>query len=310
MSVTTTPGRDGIRVLLADRDPSIRAEFERLGAQEGWRCATVPDAAGVLSTLEREPFDILVTDLIMPELSSGELLQRLRGASVGDAGRRVIVLAARDRMASADAWIRAGAADVVISPVNVEVVRLAVERLAATLADPMSSDNDAAYRFVAVERTVWELTSQELASIKFPLHIAERLYRVGRIDTTTRLRLELAFQEALQNSLEHGNLELDSDWREDFDEHGVDRYGLERTRRLADPHFGLRKLYIETFFEGSRLTIRIRDEGKGFVPAPDAVTPTQDLCSGRGLAIIKGSVDEVHFAHDGTEVTLTKIIPS
>lgn len=310
MSITTPPGPDTLRVLLADRDPVIRAQFERLGEVEGWRCATVPDAAGILTALEREPFDILITDLVIAEMSATELLRRLRGAAGSEAARRVIVLAARERLGSADQWIREGASDVVMAPVNVDAVRLAVERLAANLIESESGEDDTAYRFVSAERGMWELSSTELAAIKFPLYIAERLYRAGRIDKTERLRLELAFQEALLNALDHGNLELDSVWREEFDERGIDRYERERTQRLADPRYGKRKVFIETVLERSCLTIRIRDEGRGFCPSSTVAVTTLPLCSGRGLAIIKGSVDDVHFARNGTEITLTKFLPS
>jgi DNA-binding response OmpR family regulator len=310
VSENTSPAREALGVLLAERDPSIRAQFERLGEQAGWRCATVSDAAGMLSKLERESFDIVITDLVAPEMSSADLLKRLRGASEGDAGRRVIVLAAKERLGSADTWIRAGASDVVMAPVNVEAVRLAIERIATVFTQSEQGEDDSAYKFVSAERGTWELTSRELATIKFPLYIVERLYRAGRVDKTEKLRLELAFQEALLNALDHGNLELDSVWREEFDDRGIDRYSRERALRLADPRFGTRKVFIETILERSCLTIRIRDEGKGFNPPVDIATPTQPLCSGRGLAIIKGSVDEVHFAHDGTEITLIKFLPS
>jgi anti-sigma regulatory factor (Ser/Thr protein kinase) len=220
----------------------------------------------------------------------------------------VLVVSPREHLGEADRWIRAGATDVVTSPVNIEALGEALQRVIEGLQEDTAEEPG--YRFVASERGVWEITAVELATMRFPLYIAERLYRSGRIDKLSKLRLELAFQEALLNGLDHGNLELDSAWREEIDDAGVDRYSVERRRRLSDPFFAQRKIFIETALEGVRLTIRIRDEGRGFTQSESASRETQPLCSGRGLAIIKGSVDEVHFAHNGTEITLIKVLSS
>lgn len=309
MATTTPSTGDTPRVLFADSDSATRALFERLGNRFGWSCESVSDAAGVLGALAGRDFDILVTNLAIPQMSSMELLHALRGTAARDGGRRVIVVAPRELLPEADRWIREGASDVVMSPINIELLGAALQRAVEDLKGDDSAAGDPTDRFVASERGVWEITSRELATIRFPLHITERLYRSGRIDKNLKLRLHLAFQEALLNALDHGNLELESAWREEIDGAGVDRYSLERRRRLEDPHYADRKIYIETVLEGERLTLRIRDEGKGFTEKTTDAVATLPLCSGRGLAIIKGSVDEVHFARNGTEITLIKFLP-
>ena len=61
--------------------------------------------------------------------------------------------------------------------------------------------------------------------------------------------------------------------------------------------------------DGSRLLVRITDEGKGFLPseAQSAKRGRDDLpVFGRGLAIMNGSLDDVAFSMQGRQVTMIK----
>lgn len=310
MSITITTGRDTPRVLFAERNAANRTLFEQLGERFGWVCEFVVDAAAALHALKGSRFDVLVTDLVFPQVPPAELLRQLRDTASDAGGQRVIVLTPREHIAEAADWIRDGATDVLVSPIDIEELGAAVQRVVEDRRPDVSSVDDPSSRYLKAERGVWEISSLDLARMKFPFLIVERLFRAGRVDKSSKMRLELAFQEALLNALDHGNLELDSAWREEFDGVGVDRYSVERRLRLNNPKYANRKIVIETILEGVRLSVRIRDEGRGFTPRAVPTLPTQPLCSGRGLAIIKGSVDEVHFAHHGTEITLIKFLPS
>lgn len=164
-------------------------------------------------------------------------------------------------------------------------------------------------RFVpmgTVVRAQHVFRSDELADQRVNLAVVDQLVDSGQLDKRVRMQLELAFQEALSNSLEHGNLELDSAWREDVDSLGVDRYSLTRAQRLLDPKFGSRKVTIIIECDRDILEIRIGDEGPGFVPKPRPISAGDTLSSGRGLALIEECLDEVLYERGGREVVMRK----
>ncbi len=69
---------------------------------------------------------------------------------------------------------------------------------------------------------------------------------------------------------------------------------------------------IRFIFEGARLQVRIKDQGKGFNPekVSDPLAPENLLKeSGRGIFILSSLMDEVkyEFYEDGTEIILEKV---
>jgi two-component sensor histidine kinase len=126
---------------------------------------------------------------------------------------------------------------------------------------------------------------------------------------TDALKIRLAVQEAVLNGLEHGNLELDSQWKEELSPDGRDKFSSMRKRRLADPAYADRSVTVNLVYGDGRLEITVRDEGKGFLNArgvPDSCKVDSLSCSGRGLALMSSAVDEVQFGENGSEVTMIK----
>lgn len=164
-------------------------------------------------------------------------------------------------------------------------------------------------KFVTASRTVYEMTSAELDVSKFRLHVLEQLINAGRIDLITANRLKLCFQEALTNSLDHGNLELESGWKDEVDENGLDKYTKIRKSRLQDDKFSTRLIFIDAEFDGSRLSVMIKDQGKGFdiTKKIKEAKDNQDN-HGRGLFLMNRILDEVSYRKGGTEVLLVKNI--
>ena len=159
------------------------------------------------------------------------------------------------------------------------------------------------------ETIVFECRVCEFANHFLSLPILERLLGDGRIDLPTQQRLRLAFEEAFANSMEHGSLELDSEWKEQYDESGVDRYTKERKSRLEDPQFSNRLVKVETGYDGHKLVIKISDEGRGFMLSKMRETLLDSPVTtfhGRGLRIIASIMDEVDFDSSGTTITMVK----
>lgn len=73
------------RVLLAEDEPQVRRLAERTLASAGYRVMVADDGEAAVRMLEsqRQPFDLLVTDLLMPGLGGHELAQVFRAWNPG-----------------------------------------------------------------------------------------------------------------------------------------------------------------------------------------------------------------------------------
>lgn len=128
---------------------------------------------------------------------------------------------------------------------------------------------------------------------------------LGVCDPAERTHVSMALQEALDNALYHGNLEIDSELRQD----GLEKYyELADLRRTQSP-YRERRIYVSIEEKPDRVIYTIRDEGRGFDPKsqPDPTDPeNMHRLSGRGLLLIHTFMDEVRFNETGNEITMVK----
>jgi two-component system cell cycle response regulator CpdR len=65
-----------IRILLAEDDDSMRIYLARALERTGYHVVAVDNGLAALPLLESEPFDLLLTDIVMPEMDGIELAQK------------------------------------------------------------------------------------------------------------------------------------------------------------------------------------------------------------------------------------------
>lgn len=65
-----------IRILLAEDDNSMREYLKRALEKTGYAVTAVDRGTAALPLLESEAFDLLLTDIVMPEMDGIELAQR------------------------------------------------------------------------------------------------------------------------------------------------------------------------------------------------------------------------------------------
>ena len=68
-----------IRILLAEDDDSMRVYLARALERTGYHVVAVDNGLAALPLLESEPFDLLLTDIVMPEMDGIELAQKAAG---------------------------------------------------------------------------------------------------------------------------------------------------------------------------------------------------------------------------------------
>ncbi len=69
-------GKTMIKILLAEDDESMRVYLARALERVGYAVTSVDRGTAALPLLESEHFDLLLTDIVMPEMDGIELAQR------------------------------------------------------------------------------------------------------------------------------------------------------------------------------------------------------------------------------------------
>ncbi len=153
------------RVLVVDDETAIREALERALRLEGFVVDLAEGGTVALERLAAEPPDVVVLDVVMPDLDGIEVTRRLRGR-----GSRVpiCILSARDEVADRVAGLRAGADDYLVKPFALEEL---TARLHALLRRTPSDDGapirvgdltvDPARRLVRRGARELELTNRE-----------------------------------------------------------------------------------------------------------------------------------------------------
>ena len=128
---------------------------------------------------------------------------------------------------------------------------------------------------------------------------------MGLCDEAERMQVGVALTEAMNNALEHGNLEVDSSVRET----NLEGYFDLIQERSATAPWCERRIQVEAKLNRDSARFVIRDEGPGFDPAdlPDPTNPENlARASGRGLFLIRTFMDQVSFNERGNEITMIK----
>ena len=72
-----------VRILLAEDDGTMREYLARALDRVGYHVTAVDRGTAALPLIERETFDLLLTDIVMPEMDGIELAQRAAGIAPG-----------------------------------------------------------------------------------------------------------------------------------------------------------------------------------------------------------------------------------
>jgi adenylate cyclase len=131
------------RILVVDDNAANRDVLERRLLREGHQVVTAANGVAALQLALAQEFDLILLDLIMPEMSGFEVLRRLKAAE--HTGHiPVIVISALDELDSVVRCIEAGAEDYLTKPFNPTLLRA---RIGASLEKKWLRDREK--KFVA-----------------------------------------------------------------------------------------------------------------------------------------------------------------
>ncbi len=258
------------------------------------------DSTEGLSVVEQQLPDIVLTDLCMPFSGGLDLLAKLREE---ECLIPVVVLSGKNDAATAVAALQAGAASFVPK-----------SKLATLLEPTISTVLELAATHRNRRRIIGCLASMDLCfeldndgALVGPLvkYLQDHLGSLRLCDERELVRIGVGLHESLSNAIHHGNLELDSELRQE-DESIY--YDMAETRKLIWPYCD-RKVQVFASLNAERVKFVIRDEGPGF-NHQKVLDPTDaenvGRIGGRGLLLIRSFMDKVSYNDRGNEITLLK----
>jgi CheY-like chemotaxis protein len=286
-------------VLVVDDSPvDRRLVGGLLGKSPNIEIAYAADGEEALKEMEKSMANVVVTDLIMPNMDGLELV-----AAVVEKYPLVpvILMTGKGSEEVAVKALKAGAASYVPKSVMPRLLLDTVENVLA-----MAHEEQTQVRLMDCMTGCSFTLDNDASMIPALVNYLRRFIRKsGLLDETNGIRTCVALEEALNNALYHGNLELESVAREG------DRSAyraLVEERRNTEPYRS-RRIHIKVDVTPSHGSFVIRDEGNGFDPnqLPDPTDPANlEKLSGRGLLLMRTFMDEVAFNDQGNEVTLIK----
>jgi DNA-binding response OmpR family regulator len=272
------------QLLIVDDDPSIHDFVDHALRSEPVNIVSCETAAEGLRRVKKDPYDLILLDLGLPDIHGLEVLARLR---LIRSDLRVIVITADDTPESVLRAIRENAYGYLRKP-------LTATDLADVVIRALTTESEPAIEVLSSKREWLEL------SIPCTRDSAERIENfVRQLDADLTLELmqpvAQAFRELLMNAVE---------WGGGLDPSRRVRISCIRTPRLlfyriADPGPGFR-------FEGLTHSAMVNPGG---VLASTAVREEKGLRpGGLGLAMVQAMVDHLVYNEAQNEVVLVKYL--
>ena len=122
-TASSKTSRRSLRILLVDDHPDTTAALERLLTRRGHTVAAAHDMRSAMETAERGQFDLLISDVGLPDGSGLELMTRLRATS----GIRGIAISGFGMNGDVEKSMQAGFSEHLVKPVSLEKLEAAIE---------------------------------------------------------------------------------------------------------------------------------------------------------------------------------------
>ncbi len=121
----------GLRVLVAEDIPPNRRLFQLILENAGCQVTGVENGRQALEALEREPFDLILMDIQMPEMDGISATRAIRSSTTGNVDPRIpiIALTAHAQAGDRQKFIDAGMDDYLAKPFRAKILLEKIDRL-------------------------------------------------------------------------------------------------------------------------------------------------------------------------------------
>ncbi|MHB1424062.1 MAG: response regulator [Gemmataceae bacterium] len=267
---------------------------------EGWQALFATNGREALEMLSQHAADVVLTDMLMPEMDGLELVRAIRAQHPL---APVILMTAHGSEDLAIQALRNGAASYV--PKN-SLARDLAETLDTLLAVGQSNRREQMILGCLVHHETHYRLDNDVALVA-PLvgHLEHQLERMKLCEPSGLVLIGVALHEALTNAILHGNLGVSSESRETNEK----EYYRQIAERRTQPPWSERRVRVGVTLTAQEAVFVIADEGDGFDPEmlPDPTDPANlERVSGRGLLLIQTFMDRVEHNERGNQITMVK----
>ncbi len=281
-------------ILLAEDSPTQAEMIRGLLDAAGFDVRCASDGVEALAAFEQQRPDLLVTDLMMPNMNGCELTREVVKRYPETP---VLVITARGSEGLAVDALADGAVNFV--PKLLLEARL--PQVLGELAERVRVDKECSRSGanLVVPELIFEIESDVRAIGPITRYVQKTLAFADAIDVVSRHRITSAITSALINAICYGNLEM----RED--EEGI--YALIRGERVAEtvPHKA--RLVVSVGIEDTRISVAHDGPGASCRTTPAPGTPGSfELEDCRGLLLITSFMDQVLYNRNRNEIVMVK----
>ncbi|MFV0445690.1 MAG: response regulator [Planctomycetaceae bacterium] len=290
------------RILVVDDSPmDRRLVIGMLTKRTGWTTDVAENGQQAVNQINPNQLpDLVLTDMQMPEMNGLELVRSLKRDYPG---LPVILMTAQGSEALAVKALQVGADSYVPKALLADELIETADRVLALAGE--RKNQQTLLQHMQTLRASFVLSNDPKMLTSLVAFIQNIIHDAQLFGEAERLRVGVAFEEALLNAAYHGNLEVSSDLRET--DHSA-YYALARVRSETPPYCQ-RTIRIDVDVSPEGVSYIIEDQGPGFDPSklPDPTDPANlERPCGRGLLLMRTFMDEVEYNDKGNCVRMRK----
>ena len=171
-------------VIAIDNDEILLLMLKEMYVQEGIHCDTCTNAAELMEMIRKKKYNLLLTDLNMPDINGFELLELLRTSNVGNAKTIPVVVTTASGSCSKEELIGRGFADCLLKPFSISELMEVSDKCAMKVAQNEKPDFSSLLSYgsesVMLDKLITE-TEKEMQAIRD----AERWKDLQELDALT-----------------------------------------------------------------------------------------------------------------------------
>ena len=289
-------------ILLVEDQSSIRHLLESWLTETGYKVTAVNDGNEALEAIQNDSsLHFVISDIVMKNMDGLDMLKKCREISPN---LPVVLMSDYTRYENIIEALRGGAYDYLVKPFEKNQLLGVIQR-AEDLASAKNKITNL-HNFVSHLNIEFVIRSSDLSLETLQEIFRETLLKYTRLANTDSLNIAMVLEEAVLNAHEHGNLELESEWKDIYlTGDSITLFEKRKEERLNKPEYARRRIKLNLNIDQSKLEVSVADEGKGYVTG-NIATQASGNPYGMGLMIINNMMDEIRFNDKGNCITFVK----
>jgi len=263
-----------INVLVVDDDRDVLSTLSEILAELRLNPVTAGDGVEALEKIRTRKIDLIITDLMMPNLDGFELINRTRQLNTNIP---IAVISGHGEVKNVVSALSRGAFNFITKPFTIKEIEQVVKRGLRLREFSLGT-----HRLLEGIRNTTEMEVPNYPHLipSAALYIIRECQWRGIEDESLLSNISICVDELLHNALIHGN---------DLDES--------------------KKIMVRLVFDNERFTMQVEDEGEGFdyhTVLSAFQEDAETLPAKRGLFIVNYLMDGLSFNQKGNQVTMVK----